>query len=97
MRILLKAFKTEIDPTEKQKQKIIQSIGVARFLYNQYISYNIRRYKMYQKGMLDKNQKHFISGYDFDKYVNNILKKKEGFEWISLCGSKARKKGYYEC
>lgn len=92
MRILLKAFKTEIDPTEKQKQKIIQSIGVARFLYNQYISYNIRRYKMYQKGMLDKNQKHFISGYDFDKYVNNILKKKEGFEWISLCGSKARKK-----
>ena len=89
---MLKAFKTEIDPTEEQKQKIIRSIGIARFLYNQYISYNIRRYRMYQRGMLDDNQKSFISAYDFDKYVNNVLKKKEGFEWISLCGSKARKK-----
>lgn len=90
--IMLISYKTEINPTEKQKQKIIQSIGVARFLYNQYISYNIRRYRMYQRGMLDDSQKRFISGYDFDKYVNNVLKKKEEFEWISLCGSKARKK-----
>ena len=88
MRILLKAFKTEIDPTEEQKQKIIQSIGIARFLYNQYISYNIRRYKMYQRGMLENNQKSFISAYDFDKYVNNKLKK--DFPWIAECGSKAR-------
>lgn len=35
MRLLLKAFKTEIAPTEGQKAKIIRSIGVARFLYNQ--------------------------------------------------------------
>ena len=89
---MLISYKTEINPTEKQKQKIIQSIGVARFLYNQYISYNVRRYRMYQRGMLDKNQKHFISGYDFDKYVNNVLRKKEEFEWISLCGSTVRKK-----
>ena len=88
MRILLKAFKTEIDPTEEQKQKIIQSIGIARFLYNQYIAYNIRRYKMYQRGMLENNQKSFISAYDFDKYVNNKLKK--DFPWIAECGSKAR-------
>lgn len=87
---MLKAFKTEIVPTEEQKQKIIQSIGIARFLYNKYISYNIRRYRMYQRGMFDKNQKHFISGYDFDKYVNHKLKK--DFPWISECGSKARKK-----
>ena len=87
---MLKAFKTEIDPTEKQKQKIIRSIGVARFLYNQYISYNIRRYRMYQRGMLDDNQKRFISAYDFDKYVNNKLRK--DFPWIAECGSKARKK-----
>lgn len=90
MNILLKAFKTEIDPTEEQKRKIIRSIGVVRFLYNQYISYNIRRYKMYQRGMLDEHQKHFISGYDFAKYVNNKLKK--DFPWIAECGSKARKK-----
>lgn len=45
---------------------------------------------MYQRGMLDENQKSFISAYDFDKYVNNKLKK--DFPWIAECGSKARKK-----
>ena len=90
IRILIKAFKTEIYPTEKQKQKIIQSIGIARFLYNYYIAYNIRLYRMYQRGMLDSKQKNFISANDFDKYVNHKLRKK--FPWISECGSKARKK-----
>lgn len=87
---MLKAFKTEINPTEEQKQKIIRSIGIARFLYNQYISYNIKRYRMYQKGMLDDSQKKFMSAYDFNKYVNNKLKK--DFPWITECGSKARKR-----
>lgn len=87
---MLKAFKTEIDPTEEQKQKILRSIGVARFLYNRYIAYNARLYKMYRRGMLDDNQKRFMSAYDFDKYVNHKLKKE--FPWISECGSKARKK-----
>ena len=90
MKILLRAFKTEINPNEEQKQKIIRSIGIARFLYNQYIAYNIRRYRMYQRGMLDENQKKFVSAYNFDKYVNNKLKK--DFPWITECGSKARKK-----
>lgn len=43
-------------PTEGQKTKIIRSIGVARFLYNQYIAYNRCLYKMYQRGMLDENR-----------------------------------------
>ena len=93
IRILFKAFKTEIYPTEKQKQKIIQSIGIARFLYNQYIAYNFKLYEMYQRGMLDSKQKKFISAYDFNKYVNHKLRKK--FPWISECGSKARKKAIF--
>ena len=84
------SYKTEIKPTVEQSNKILQSIGICRWLYNEYIAYNNRRYKMYQRGMLDEHQKRFISGYDFNKYVNNVLKKKEGLEWISLCGSKAR-------
>ena len=59
-------------------------------MYNQYIAHNARRYRMYQRGMLDDNQKRFISAYEFDKYVNNKLKK--DFPWIAECGSKARKK-----
>ena len=90
MRLLLKAFKTEIAPTRGQKEKIVRSIGVARFLYNQYIAHNKKLYKMYQRGLLDSHQKHFISANDFDKYVNHKLKLK--LPWIDECGSKARKK-----
>ena len=90
MRILLKAFKTEIAPTEAQKQKIIRSIGIARFLYNQYIAYNRKLYKMYTRGLLDSKQKHFMTAFDFDKYVNHKLKIE--MPWIGGCGAKARKK-----
>ena len=87
---MLKAFKTEIAPTKEQKEKIVRSIGIARFLYNQYIAYNKKLYKMYQRGLLDCKQKHFVSANDFDKYVNHKLKIE--LPWINECGSKARKK-----
>ena len=87
---MLKAFKTEIAPTKEQKIRIIRSIGVARFLYNQYIAYNRRLYKMHQRGLLDAKQKHFATANDFDKHVNHKLKKE--LPWIDQCGSKARKK-----
>lgn len=90
MKKLLKAFKTEIAPTREQKEKIIRSIGIARFIYNQYIAYNKRLYKMYQRGLLDSHQKHFVTANDFDKYVNHKLKIE--FPWINECGSKARKR-----
>ena len=90
MKILLKAFKTEIAPNKEQKEKIVRSIGIARFLYNQYIAYNRKLYKMYQRGLLDSRQKHFVTAKDFDKYVNHNLKIK--LPWIDECGSKARKK-----
>lgn len=90
MKALLKAFKTEIAPTREQKEKIIRSIGIARFLYNQYIAYNKKLYRMYQRGLLDNHQKHFVSANDFDKYVNHKLKIE--LPWINECGSKARKK-----
>ena len=87
---MLKAFKTEIAPSKEQNKKIIRSIGIARFLYNQYIAYNKKLYKMYQRGLLDSRQKHFVTAKDFDKYVNHNLKIK--LPWICKCGSKARKK-----
>ena len=87
---MLRAFKTEIAPTKEQKNKIIRSIGVARYLYNQYIAHNKKLYKMYQRGLLDSRQKHFASANEFDKYVNHKLKIE--LPWINDCGSKARKK-----
>lgn len=87
---MLKSFKTELLPTKAQKDKIRRSIGICRFLYNQYVAENILLYRMYQRGLLDSHQRHFVTAMDFDKYVNHVLKKR--LPWIDQCGSKARKK-----
>ena len=90
MRNLLKAFKTELRLTEGQKDKVRRSLGICRFLANQYIARNIWLCRLYQRGVLDEKQRRFVTANDFDKYVNHVLKKK--FLWIDQCGSKARKK-----
>jgi putative transposase len=58
----------------------MQSTGICRFLYNQYLNFNFKKYK---------EDKTIISGFSFDKYVNNELSKE--YLWIKNCGSKARK------
>lgn len=88
---MLKGFKTEIKPTEIQKQKINKSIGICRYLYNSYLSKNKELYQQYKDGFIDKKQS-FMSANDFDKYINNEVKIQDEFKWIDLCGSKARKK-----
>ena len=77
---MLKSFKTEIHPTKEQIVKIKKSMGICRFLCNEYIRENIKAYE---------SNKTFITGNEFDKYVNNILSKT--LPWIKECGSKARK------
>lgn len=89
---MLKSYKTEILPKLNQADKIRRSINICRWLYNEYIARNQRLYKLYQRGCLDENQKHFISAMEFDKFVNNRLKSREEYNWINECGSKARKK-----
>lgn len=100
-----RAYKIELSVTETQRTKIHQSIGVCRFLYNKYIAYNKELYQNYldekeklqcqgvalswEKELLPKS---YVSGYEFDVYINNQLSQQEGFEWIKKCSSKARKK-----
>lgn len=91
MKKLLKAYKVEIKPTTKQIQKINQSIGVCRWLYNEYLSTNNQLYTKYKNGFIDKKQV-FMSANDFDKYINNEIKVLDEYSWINNCGSKARKK-----
>lgn len=89
---MFKSYKTEILPTIKQADMVCRSMGICRWLYNEYIARNKRLYKLYQRGYLDENQKHFMSAMDFDKFVNHKLKNREERAWINECGSKARKK-----
>ena len=87
-----RAYKTELNPTPEQAQKMRRGIGICRFLYNLYITENKKLYRMYQRGLLDSTQPHFLTAIDFDKYVNNKLKLKPQYAFISKCGSKARKR-----
>ena len=86
------AYKTEIKPTAEQAKKIRRCMGICRWLYNRYITENQKLNRMYQRGLLDDSQPHFMSAIDFDKYVNNKLKVQPKYDFINLCGSKARKK-----
>ena len=91
MKKLKKAYKVEIKPTKKQIQKINQSIGICRWLYNEYLAINNQLYAQYKEGFIDKKQA-FINANDFDKHINNEVKVLEEYSWINNCGSKARKK-----
>ena len=86
-----RAYKTEIKPTQKQIEKINQSIGICRWLYNSYLGKNKELYEQYKQGLITK-EKAFMSANDFDKYTNNEVKVLDDFKWINNCGSKARKK-----
>ena len=79
-----RAFKTEINPTAEQKKIIRQSLGVCRYLFNLFLFTNFERLKQGKR-------KRIMSGFDFDKYVNNELSLEK--PWIKkTCGAKARKK-----
>ncbi|RBW68904.1 RNA-guided endonuclease InsQ/TnpB family protein [Bacillus taeanensis] len=76
-----KAYKVEINPTEQQEQKIKQTIGVCRYVYNLYLSKNKETHE---------KEKKFMSGYDFSKWLNNVHTK-QADQWIKDVSSKAVK------
>lgn len=82
MRKLLKAYKTEIEPSKEQIAKIHNTIGTCRYVYNLYIQKNKELYETSSK---------FISGYDFSKWLNNEYATQEDFKWIKEVSSKAIK------
>lgn len=88
---MLKSYRVEIKPTSQQIQKIEQSMGICRWLYNSYIMKNQALYTEFIAGNIDKKQA-FMSAYEFDKYINNEIKVLNEYKWINECGAKARKK-----
>ena len=53
---LAEIIQTELRLTERQKDKVHRSLGICRFLANQYIARNIWLYRLYQRGVLDENR-----------------------------------------
>lgn len=80
---MLKSYKTEINPTLEQKQIINRTIGVCRYVYNFYLAHNQEIYK---------NEKCFVSGMDFSKWLNNeFVPNNPEFQWIKEVSSKSVK------
>ena len=73
-RILLKSYKTEINPTPEQKQIINRTIGTCRYVYNFYLAHNK---EVYEK------EKRFVSAWDFSKWLNNdFIPNNQEYQWI---------------
>ena len=80
---MYKAIKIELKLTEKQKVQVNKTIGVERFIYNEYIKYNQEQYELGNK---------FVSAFDFSKYINNVyLPNNPDKKWIKDVSSKSVK------
>ena len=78
---ILRVYKTEINPTKEQADKIRQTIGVCRFIYNLYLVENKRRYE---------NGEKFFSYVDFSRWLNhNYLKENPDKLWIKDVSTKS--------
>jgi putative transposase len=78
---ILRVYKTEINPTKEQADKIRQTIGVCRFIYNLYLAENKRKYE---------NGEKFFSYVDFSRWLNhNYLKENPDKLWIKDVSTKS--------
>ena len=81
---MLRSYKTEIDPTPEQKNKINRTIGTCRFVYNFYLAYN--------KELHERGEK-FMTGKSFSVWLNNeYIPDHPEYQWIKEVYSKAVKK-----
>lgn len=81
---MLKAYKTEINPSPEQVQKIRKTIGICRFVFNLFIETNQTRYS---------RQLPYMPAYDFSKYLNHAyMTANPDKQWIKSVSSKAVKK-----
>ena len=80
---MIVSYKTEINPTQEQIQKINKTIGTCRYVYNFYLATQKERYERGEK---------LQSAIDFSKWLNNdYLLQHEELHWIKEVSSKSIK------
>ena len=78
---MYKALKIEIKLTNEQKIQVCKTIGVERFIYNEYIKYNQEQYELGNK---------FVNAFEFSKYINNVfIPNNPDKKWIKDVSSKS--------
>ena len=84
---MYKALKIELKLTKEQKIQVNKTIGVERFIYNEYIKYNQEQYELGNK---------FVSAFEFSKYINNVyLPNNPDKKWIKDVSSKSVSKAMF--
>lgn len=76
---MIKGIKVQLKPSNKQKTKLIQCAGVARFAYNWTLSRQIENYTLKGTG---KNGGKFISDKDLRKEFTK-LKQTDEYKWLN--------------
>ena len=80
---MYKALKIELKLTKEQKIQVNKTIGVERFIYNEYIKYNQEQYELGNK---------FVNAFEFSKYINNVfIPNNPDKKWIKDVSSKSVK------
>jgi putative transposase len=82
---MLRAYKTELDPNNKQRTMLVRHCGVARFVYNWALADRIERYGDDQPTNVYEQKKRF-----------NALKK-EQFPWIYDVAYTATESAFANC
>lgn len=77
---VIRVYRTEINPTPDQAQRILRTMGVCRHLYNLYVATNQARHA---EGLP------FESGYAFSRWINTVYV--ENHPWVRSAYGKARK------
>ena len=81
---MLKGFKTEINPTQEQREKINRTIGTCRYVYNLFLGYNKERHLRGQE---------YLNAYAFSKWLNNeYVPENPDKSWIKEVSAKAVKR-----
>ena len=84
-RFRYKAYKAELNPTDKQIRIIERTMGVCRFIYNLFIATNRDNFR--------NSTEDYMNGYDFSKWLNHEYKTANPDKhWIWEVSSKAVKK-----
>lgn len=81
MKVIIKTFKIMLHPNNKQKSKLFQFSGAARFAYNWTLE---REQENYKKG------NKFLSDNDLRKEFT-LLKKKEDYKWLNEISNEVTK------
>lgn len=82
------SYKIRIYPNKTQRDTINRTLGACRWIYNEFLSINIDRYK---------NGDDYLTGYDFSKSLTQWKKTDERYMWLNDISQKAVHEAFMDC